>query len=183
MATLPEPLLSGTHREFQIDMLLESAVPDQLRPGERALQAFILPPWQRPIVWDEQRKRRFIEGIFLGLGTGYYVAHAKDWDNDGLKPMAGWLLDGQQRISSILDFAQGRLAIFNGIRYDDLDLPTRRRRFLRVVFPCIELDYQPDEARLREVYDRLNFGGVPHTAADRRLLYEAPPITPSRERG
>jgi hypothetical protein len=182
VATIPEPLLSGTRREFPIEQLLEAPGADQLRPGERALQAFILPPWQRPLVWDHDRKRRFIEGIFLGLGTGYYVAHAKDWDNDGLKPMAGWLLDGQQRISAVLDFAQGRLDIFNGIHIGDIDTATLRRRFLRVVFPCIELAYQEDENRLREVYDRLNFGGVPHTDADRQLL-GAKPHTHSRQRG
>ncbi|MEG1680878.1 MAG: DUF262 domain-containing protein, partial [Stenotrophomonas sp.] len=65
---------------------------------ERNLLAYVLPPWQRDEVWSDHQKRRFIEGIFLGLGTGYYVVHAPDWDECGQRPMSGWLIDGQQRL-------------------------------------------------------------------------------------
>jgi len=177
MTNLPQPLLSGARRDYGIEHVLKALGADAgLRPGERSLGAFILPPWQRPLAWEEHRKRRFVEGVFLGLGTGYYVQHAWDWDEGGSKPMAGWLLDGQQRISSLIDFAEGRLAIFDGVRFADLDVATARRRFLGVVFPCVELAYQADELRLREVYDRLNFGGMAHTETDRVLAAECPPL-------
>lgn len=42
----------------------------------------------------------------------------------------------------------------------------RRRRFYRLSFPSIEVSAS-DEATLREIYDRLNFGGTPHTDEQR----------------
>lgn len=170
-ALIPDPILSGTTREYQIDTLLgqaeESHASDHISTGGRMLMGFNLPSWQREEKWTDQQKRRFIEGIFLGLGCGYYVVHQMDWDLDANPlPMAGWLLDGQQRIAAIRDFVYGQLSIFDGVRYGDLDRPTQLRRFRRQAFPCIEIPYQVDEEHLKEVYRRLNFGGTPHTAAD-----------------
>jgi hypothetical protein len=179
---IPEQLLSGARRDFTIEHLF--AQPRATIAGERALLSCILPPWQRGEVWDEARKRAFIEGVFLGLGTGYYVIHGADWDGDGAKPMSSWLIDGQQRISAIRDFVRGNLRIFDGAAYGDLNEVTARKRFLYQVFPCFELSYSDDEARLKELYERLNFGGVPHTPQDRERLSQASPTRPRpRESG
>lgn len=177
-AVVPEPLLRGMTRDTSIEHLLGTPI-ETTHPAERQLLAWVLPPWQRPEVWDAARKRAFIEGIFLGLGTGSYVVHAPDWDANGTKPMSGWLIDGQQRISAIRDFVQDDLVIFDGVRYSDIDTITRRRRFLSQTFSYIELSYAPDEQRLKTLYERLNFGGMGHTAADLQRLSDTPalPIT------
>lgn len=168
MANLPHPLLSGVQRDYSIEKLFAVTKEDLNLPGERQLLSLVLPPWQRKEVWTEDQKRRFIEGIFLGLGTGYYVINGMDYDDDGKsRPMSGWLLDGQQRITAIRDFTMDLLPIFDGIRFSDLDEITRRRRFNRVTFPCFELEYCNDETTLQELYDRLNFGGTPHLESER----------------
>lgn len=175
---LPERILKGVVREQSLEHLLGTPI-EMTHPAERQLLAWVLPPWQRLEVWDVARKRAFVEGIFLGLGTGSYVVHAPDWDAGGTKPMSGWLIDGQQRISAIRDFVRDDLVIFDGVRYSDLDTITRRRRFLSQTFPYIELSYAPDEQRLKTLYERLNFGGMGHTAADLQRLSDTPalPIT------
>lgn len=165
---LPTPLLAGCTREFEIDTIMHQArsgyAMGKLATGDRQLMGFNLPPWQRPLVWTEAQKVSFIEGIFLGLGTGYYVTHQTEWDRHGEPlPMSGWLLDGQQRISSIDDFVNDRIAVFEGIRYSQLDRVTQIRRFRNQSFPCIEIPYQSDEGRLMELYRRLNFSGTAHT--------------------
>ena len=175
-SALPERLLRGMQRDTTVEHLLGRPI-ETTHPAERQLLAWVLPPWQRPEVWDVSRKRAFIEGIFLGLGTGYYVVHAPDWDESGVKPMSGWLIDGQQRISAIRDFVQGDLDIFDGVRYADIDEITRRRRFLGLNFPYIELNYAPDEQRLKTLYERLNFGGMGHTAADLQRLTDTPALS------
>lgn len=176
MKNLPARLLAGRTREYSIGHLLEAAPIGATVAEERRLLVWVLPPWQRDEVWTTNQKRRFIEGVFLGLGTGFYVVHAPDWDECGERPMAGWLIDGQQRLSAIRDFIEDKLEIFDGIRYSDLDKPTKLRRFLRVSFPCLELEYQEDEERLRELYSRLNFSGTAHTAADLNRLISMPPL-------
>lgn len=162
---IPAVLLAGARRDYPIEALLRD--PPRLEAGDRTLLCWALPPWQRPEVWDDERKRRFVEGVFLGLGTGYYVVNGTDYECDHERPMSGWLLDGQQRMAALRDFIHNGLAIFDGVRHADLDALTLTRRFYRVVFPSVELEYCADEARLRELYERLAFGGVPHDASDR----------------
>ncbi|KSQ21715.1 hypothetical protein APB26_32560 [Pseudomonas aeruginosa] len=167
---LPPKILDGSHREYPISMLWEGTPVRTTVPAERQLLNLVLPPWQRPFVWSAEQQIRYVEGIFLGLGTGTYVVNGREYDGDENVHMSGWLIDGQQRITSISRFIKGDLAIFDDLRYSDLSIADRRRRFDNVVFPCIELEYQPDEERLIELYLRLAFGGVAHTEADRALI-------------
>jgi hypothetical protein len=168
---LPEPILSGRTREYEIDFLVSAATaPDTLtlREGERALMGMVLPTWQRGEVWTPLQRQRFIEGIFLGLGAGYYVTTEPEWDDRGVhKPGSNLLLDGQQRISAIRDFVTDNLAIFGNTYFSDLDTATQRKRFLRVHFRRVEVQHTEDEDLLKELYERLNFGGTPHTEEDR----------------
>lgn len=168
---LPPPLLKGSERSYSISNLWEGTSAKGNTPFERQLLNLVLPPWQRPAVWSENQQVRFIEGIFLGLGTGYYVINGRDWDDAGNdSPMSGWLIDGQQRITAIARFVNGEISVFDGTRYSDLSIGEQRRRFDNMIFPCMELDYQADEELLKELYRRLNFGGTPHTQADLALL-------------
>lgn len=168
---LPDRLLDGVQRAYTIDVLSSQSKPDLNHPDERRLMCWVLPPWQRQEKWSTFQKVRFVEGIFLGLGTGFYVVHGSDYRPDGTaKPMSGWLIDGQQRIAAIRDFLNGDLAIFNGVRWADLDKGTQRRRFLHVGFPAIEIAYTADERRLMELSNRLNFGGTPHEPSEMALV-------------
>jgi hypothetical protein len=176
---IPQPLLQGARRDLMISSLWEGSSIDPTTPTERQLLGVVLPPWQRPEVWTQEMKVRFIEGIFLGFGTGYYVVNGADW-TDGpagavSMPMSGWLLDGQQRITAIRDFRAGAFAVFGDVRYPQMSEADQRKRFDRVAFPCIELAYTSDEECLKELYRRLNFGGLAHTEADLALLTEGGP--------
>lgn len=168
----PDTLLIGRRRDFDIDVML-CRQPEVAAESERALLCWLLPPWQRPEVWTEAQKARFIEGIFLGLGAGYYVVNQMDWDESGRRPMAGWLIDGQQRLTAIRDFVDEKLTIFGRWRHSDLEAAVLLKRFRRVVFPCFEIEYQSDERRLKDLYDRLNFGGTAHSQEDRDRLSSA----------
>lgn len=175
---LPKVLLQGRRRDYDIDYLLSSGTHATTTSGaERQLLCWVIPPWQRAEVWTDHQKQRFIEGVFLGLGTGYYVVNQPDWDSNGTLPMSGWLIDGQQRLTAIRDFVAGGVSIFDGIRYEDLSKADRLKRFAHVVFPCFEIEYQADESQLRELYDRLNFGGTSHTEADRAHFLRTPEIS------
>lgn len=165
--SLPKPLLTGVSRSFSIEHLLpRHGLPNPVAPADQLLR-FTLPPWQRPEVWTDAQKVRFIEGVFLGLGTGFYVVHASDWDNQGNPlPMSEWLIDGQQRMTAIRDFVLGEIAIFDGTRYSDISIIDLRRRFFHVPFPSIEVEFSGNESLLQELYDRLNYGGTAHTQND-----------------
>lgn len=178
MSLLPQPILAGSNRQMTIGSLFGRSVVSSTQSQERMLLCYVLPPWQRDEVWDMPRKRAFVEGIFLGLGTGFYVVHEPDWNSDGTpKPMSGWLIDGQQRLAALRDFVDDRLEVFDGVRYSQVGDIERRKRFLNQPFPSIEIPYTSSEALLRGLYERLNFSGrVAHTEADLERLRDTPMI-------
>lgn len=165
---LPERLLSGQESPRPISMLWEqTTAAAATREGERQLMAFVLPPWQRGVVWGEERQRAFIEGILLGFPPGVIVTVEADWLADNRPTLgSGWLIDGQQRVTSIREFVEDRLTVFGGVRYSDLSKLDRIRRFDRVPFPQIILPANTDEAVLKALYFRMNYGGVAHTPED-----------------
>lgn len=169
--TLPKPLLSGTTRSSTISSLWEESQVAPTTPEERQLLSLVLPPWQRPSVWEAERQRAFIEGIFLGFTPGTIVTVAPDWTTGPggqAVPTAGsnWLIDGQQRVTAIREFVENRLAIFDGLLYRDLSRVDQIRRFDRVVLNRTVLPSDTDEATLKSLYRRMNYGGVAHTQED-----------------
>lgn len=172
---LPPRLLDGNQRAYPIECLIPS--PSMERdlaqlPGSRKLMRFVLPSWQRDEVWSLIKKTQFVEGIFLGFGCGSLVVNGRNWagENGEPAPMAGWLIDGQQRVSAIRDFLAGKFSIFGSTFWDDIPRAQQLRRFLNEPFPHLEIEYINDEGTLKDLYKRLNRGGVAHTDADMQRL-------------
>lgn len=121
---------------------------------ERMLGPFVLPPFQRPAVWTDAQKVRFIESIWNGLPLGSYIVNrvlGSPYDN--------WLLDGQQRITAIMEYTASGFPVM-GYRFDELT-PTDRRQFAMTSMTGLETAIV-DRAQLEDVYDRLAYGGTPH---------------------
>jgi hypothetical protein len=133
----------------------DSAPKAELPPGARRLGWFILPPFQRPAVWSEAQKVRFIESIWGGLPLGSYVYNRGSFNS----PYDNWLLDGQQRITAILEYHASAFPVL-GYRWDELT-KVDHRRFLMTPMSCSETNIE-DLAKLEEIYDRLAYGGTAH---------------------
>jgi hypothetical protein len=71
-----------------------------------------------------------------------------------------WLLDGQQRVGAVLAYMADEFPVM-GHRFSELTDIDHRRWDMSVSFPCRITNLQ-DEAALRDVYDRLAYGGTPH---------------------
>lgn len=169
---VPKRIMNGTRRDYTLETLfrgIDMGTADT-NVGERQLLSLTLPAWQRPEQWSVEKKKAFMEGIFLGFGTGQFVVNGSDWQPGeyGIehKPFSGWLIDGQQRISAVRDFVFNGMVLFEGLTYKGMTAP-EVRRFHREQFPCFELDYTADEQLLKTLYNRLNFGGVAHTPEQR----------------
>lgn len=131
-----------------------------LRDGERKLGNFILPDFQRPPVWTLEQKVRFIESIWQRLPLGTYIVNrvtAIDSPYDGL------LLDGQQRITAILDYVADAFPVL-GYRWSELTL-IDRRMFDLIPMAYLETKLE-DMDQIKEVYDRLAYGGTAHDPKD-----------------
>lgn len=177
---LPYKIVDGSNSSMGLELLLDKDVwqytkhDDMWDMSQPQLCGFFIPPFQRPLVWEESRKIAFIESAYLGLHLGTIVY------NDALDlPMNGkrfhftdrWLIDGQQRCNAIWGYVNDEFPVFAGAphehRWSELNIVEQR------YFGHIQIGYTKiqsgDEQHLRMIYDRLNFGGVAHTDDQRAL--------------
>lgn len=154
----------GQHRAFDVEYLVhvqKRSEDQECAWTTRSVMGLPLPSWQRPYEWDEVQQQRFIESIYLDLYHGIYVLNANDYEGtEGtLKKFSGALLDGQQRITTIEKYLNGEFKVF-GAYWSELT-KGEQRRFLIAPFHCIEVNIW-DEDELRQLSDRLAFGGTAH---------------------
>ena len=152
----------ATDRAYSIERVLprERGFNRDLLPGERALGGFILPPFQRPPVWTPRQKIRLIESILDELPVPPYVANRDVGEGHRYDH---WLLDGQQRITAILDFLGDQFPV-RGARFSEVSKGDQFW-FLDRPLHCLETELR-DEALLKEVHDRLAYGGTPAAARE-----------------
>ena len=177
---MPLPIIVTGTSSMSLDNLINPAhwavKPDDdlYLDTSRLLGGYILPPFQRPLVWDEARMIAFIESAQLGLHLGTIIWNdAGEAMQDGkFHPTDRYLLDGQQRITALTAYVQDAFSVFAGTPYEHRwsDLNAIERR----TFGQIQIGYSKvnttDDALLRTIYDRLNFGGIPHSPDQSAVL-------------
>lgn len=170
----------GTLKHFNLDHLLlakrtleaSPEFPPAFSIDENWLMGHAIPPFQRGIVWDEERMIAFIETLAQKGDPGTWTYHTSDElqkTDEGKEYFVRdkWLLDGQQRITAIDRFFDDVFPVY-GLYWSQIE-ETRRRGFLMsTIFPAYEVKNK-SELELRELYDLKNFGGVPHQENERAL--------------
>lgn len=146
-------------------------------PDQAELLGTFLPPFQRPVVWTEAQQIRFVESAYHGFHLGTYVVNntqtATELVGDRRLYLRTdlWLIDGQQRLTALKNYWNDGFRIFQekdgGFLWSETDA-VEKRMFLMTGFPRSEINVS-DEYTLRLLYDRLNFGGTPHTQEQRAL--------------
>ncbi|MDM2872068.1 MULTISPECIES: DUF262 domain-containing protein [Citrobacter] len=142
------------------------------------------PSFQRKEVWDITRKSRLIESLMLNIPLPMFYVAADEEGN--------WeVVDGLQRLSTIRDFIIGDK---NGVLLRLKNLEFLNDKFEGKTFKAIEVDpsaqklvndiYETEmrftvinpgtpEAVKRNIFKRINTGGMPLTAQEiRHALYE-----------
>lgn len=137
------------------------------------LLGYAIPPFQRPVVWDEERMVRFVESAILGLNLGTWTynstmdlgGHGTDGDGKEVWKHDLWLIDGQQRLTALDRYWSDTFPVFD-LYWSEVPEAQRRQFLMSTHFPAFETRMR-DEAEIRDLYDRMNFGGVAH-AEDQR---------------
>lgn len=178
---MPTPLLRGTTSSRTISDIMREREPEYEKMfvgadlGYEILGHFYIPPFQRPAVWSDDQMRRLNESIWLGISIGGIVISAEgkyDRVTKKYPASADLLLDGQQRLRSIKAYMKKGLRIFVGTEHEHCwdDLSRRqKRRYESTSISYISIDDNHDMERLKEVYNRLNFGGTNHTEDQRAV--------------
>lgn len=130
---------------------------DQHRQGRLNLS----PPYQRKSVWGPKDRRFFMDTIFRGYPAPPIYLH-KETKDDGT---AIWhVVDGKQRLTSILKFVENKFALgkefgderLDGKRWKNLSEYTDiKTKFWDYTF-LIQIVPQADTQWIQEVFDRLN---------------------------
>lgn len=175
VVTIPEPFDNGRLFESSVDHAyttlrkhresLANGTPLEAAPAARYACGFPLPPFQRELKWTREQEIRFVESIFLLLPVGSYTINEFDCDIKGnATAYSGWLIDGQQRLTTLERYFDNEFQVFGGY-FSDLT-PPQRRRFLGRKFTHYQVKLH-DEEKIKDLYMRMAFGGTPHTDAER----------------
>ena len=153
----------------------------RLQEGE-----IIIPPWQRDFVWSRKTSSAFIESLLLGLPVpGIFMARDPDTKEF-------YIVDGQQRLRSLMGFYEGKFPQgsgnrkfaltgvaprFKGMTYNDLKYQYQRKFNDSLIHATIVEQYLPvdddTDTSLYQIFKRLNSGGRavnPHEI--RRAVYQ-----------
>lgn len=120
------------------------------------------PGFQRNIVWNDDQRSYLVDSILRGLPVPELYLQ-KSTSPDGAQQIV--VVDGQQRISTCIDFALGKFPLntnrteldsrWKGKHFDELS-PDLRARFRNFGFIGRQLPTSLDGPALREVFQRLN---------------------------
>lgn len=137
------------------------------------------PEYQRRLVWTDEKRSLFIESLLLNVPVP--AVFLFEWDLSRYEVM-----DGQQRINSVVDYYDNQYALKGLKRWEELngkkyrELPEIIRRGLdrrRITATVLLLEgTQSDDASKKDirklVFERLNIGGLQLNAQEiRNCLY------------
>jgi len=124
---------------------------------------FYIPDYQREDVWDVSMKSKFIESILLGLPIpDIFVCQTKE--NEDYDQVAQFeVIDGSQRLRTILLFVKEKFSLKNlesikeldGFYYSDLT-ESRKEKFNDVTIDVIILHSDTSEEVKNAMFDRIN---------------------------
>jgi hypothetical protein len=128
------------------------------------------PEYQRGYVWTDADRARLIKSIFDQSDLGKFILVEHDWPETRLE-----VLDGKQRIKTILDFMDSRFA-YEGAYYHELHWRDRLT-FDQTLVQWVEVRRsQVKQSDLLWLFLTVNAGGVPQSdehIAHVRELYDA----------
>ena len=140
----------------------------------------IRPEYQRRLVWDKKKKSLYLESLLLNLPTPPIFLY--EWDYNRYEVM-----DGQQRLNSIIEFYNNDLKLtglerwseLNGFKYSTCPPMIKSgfdRRRINAIVLLIDSSYHQNDAVKNEirklVFERLNTGGMTLNAQEiRNCIY------------
>ena len=131
-------------------------------------EEFFIPSYQRKFIWDQNNKVSFVESVLLGLPTPFkFFAECKDGNLE--------IIDGAQRIQTIVEFIQGKLKLsklskltkLEGFTF--LDLPkSRQKKILNRTLRVVVLDVKTSLGIRQDLFKRINTSGKKATDSEIR---------------
>ena len=122
---------------------------NDIKRGRLVLSPF----FQRNLVWREIHKKDFIETILKGFPFPQIFIARGTIDVDSMTSTS-CIVDGQQRMNSIIQFVNNELEV-NGKNFSDLSV-SEREDFLKYEVAVIDFDLNENDPQLIDIFQRLN---------------------------
>ncbi|MFC1478063.1 DUF262 domain-containing protein [Candidatus Margulisiibacteriota bacterium] len=113
----------------------------------------ISPYFQRNLVWRTIHKMDFIKTILCGYPFPEIFISRGKVDIESMETIS-CIVDGQQRINSIMEFIGNAFSIDDKY-YEDLSLK-EKEHFLKYEISIIDLDLDENDPEIKEIFKRLN---------------------------
>lgn len=127
------------------------------------------PEYQRRHVWNDVTSSRLIESLILNIPIPIiFISQDIDVDDENKEDIARYsVIDGQQRLTAIVNFFHGEFELkgmeilndLNGHKYSDLPGFLVRRLEERTI-KCLRIDSSVDAQVKYDIFERLNSGSV-----------------------
>lgn len=119
------------------------------------------PPYQRRSVWSLRERRRFVDTVFRNYPSPAIFLHVT-YDEDGNATYH--VVDGKQRLTTILDFVDNKFRVakdfgdsrLDGHNWKDLEAHPRLRKNFWTYQLTVEQIDDVNEPLVREIFERLN---------------------------
>lgn len=123
------------------------------------------PDFQRPHVWDENTKVKFVEYILRGgtvpplrFNSPAFGGHTQEKHSDLNEDVV--LVDGKQRLNAVLEFMDNKLEVFGGVFLNEFDNPLLLLRRAGLTYQVNKLQTKKE---LYRWYLEMNEGQIAHT--------------------
>lgn len=111
------------------------------------------PYFQRNLVWRLIHKVDFIKTILLGFPFPQIFIAKGSIDLETMTTTS-CIVDGQQRMSTIVEYVSGKFSVDN--KYFSELPPENREQILKYQVPIIDLDIDNESPDIKEIFQRLN---------------------------
>jgi hypothetical protein len=141
------------HQKNMIKYLIRSKELIDLVNEVKSKRLIMTPYFQRNLVWRQIHKIDFIKTILLGYPFPQ-IFIAKGSIDLNKMTTTSCIVDGQQRMNSIIEYIRGEFKVDN-ISFEELE-SKEKEAFLKYQIPIIDLDIDNDDPEIIEIFKRLN---------------------------
>ena len=131
---------------------------------------------QRDLVWTDLQKEQFIISILKGISIpNLYIYRFEDKEGNQTYKV----IDGKQRITTLLDFYHGKFSINvlgENYFYEDLHKWLKSRIYTKPLQTVVFYGYYDDEIsdkELVDIFNYVNFSGTPQDESHIQNLYKS----------
>lgn len=117
--------------------------------------------YQRPLCWNLEQKMDFIDSIYNEMNCGVIVLKYNDDDKALESGYEYDVVDGKQRLHTLIEFFNNEITDKYGNHWDDLSILAQRRIKSFTPFEFFQFNEKTPDSKIRTAFLNVNHKGTP----------------------